>query len=141
MSRAEALAAALYRRSIKRKREPEGFLEDALAAALEHPEVWPRLRTLAGWSSAPAELPTVNTQRRIGADRSDVWLEWPRLATLVIELKPWHPPADWQLAKYAGLSRMVTAIAGYARPLAPTALPMVTWRQVRQLRWPDQPLG
>lgn len=139
--RADELAAALYLRSVKRKREPEGFLEDAFAAALEQPEVWLRVRNLGGWLNLPAEQPRVQTQVRTELGRSDIWLAWPCGQVLVIELKPWHPPSEAQLARYRPFATHVTAVAAYGASLVESSPPMLAWHQLRRLHWDGEPLA
>jgi hypothetical protein len=120
----------------------EGFLEDALAAALEHPEVWPRLRRLAGWSELPEEPPeSVATQEPLPGGRTDIVLRWANGVALVIELKAWDPlPTDGKLAHYASTGHRVTVIAPHPTVYPAPFLPMLTWARLRALAWPGAPL-
>jgi hypothetical protein len=120
----------------------EGFLEDALAAALEHPEVWPRLRRLAGWPELPEGPPaSVTTQDRLPGGRTDIVLRWANGVSLVIELKAWDPlPTDGKLAHYASTGHRVTVIAPHPTVYPAPFLPMLTWARLRALVWPGAPL-
>ncbi|MCK6530441.1 hypothetical protein L6R50_23750 [Myxococcota bacterium] len=155
MPRAEQLAARLYRRALHRNVPHEGFLEDALAAALEHPLVWPRVREAAAWSDLPGATPSVDVQDVLPDGRTDIVLRW-RGESLVLELKRSAPPDVEQLGKYLnepgappaahGLEkrrqdrRWVTAIAAYPTTFPEPFLPMTTWSRLRRIAWPDAPL-
>jgi hypothetical protein len=142
VSQAAHLAARLYRRATSAIVQHEGFLEDALAAALEHPEVWPQLRRLAGWSELPEGPPeSVATQERVPGGRTDVVLRWANGTGLVIELKAWDPlPDDGKLTHYGSTGHRVTVIAPHPTVYPAPFLPMLTWARLRALPWPDAPL-
>lgn len=142
MSRAAYLPARLYRRATSAIVQREGFLEDALAAALEYPETWTRLRRLAGWSDLPDGPPeSVTTQEPVPAGRTDIPLRWANGLALVIELKAWGSlPTDAKLAHYGATGHRVTVIAPHPTVYPPPTLPMLTWARLRALRWPNAPL-
>lgn len=142
MSRAAQLSARLYHRATSETLQREGFLEDALAAALEHPETWPRVRALAGWFELPEEAPeSVATQNAVPGGRTDITLRWAGGTSLAMELKAWDPlPTDDKLELYAKTGHRVTVIAPFARAYSAPFLPMLTWARLRALTWPDAPL-
>ncbi len=142
VSHAARLAARLYRRATSGNVPHEGFLEDALVAALEHPDVWPQLRRLAGWFELP-ETPqeSVTSQEPVQGGRTDVLLRWASGESLVIELKAWAPPPDVAtLATYSSPGHRVTVIAPHPTVYPAPVLPMLTWARLRALPWPDPPL-
>lgn len=145
MPLADHLAARLYRLALRGNVPHEGFLEEVLAAALEHPEVWPRLRARGGkvWEVTPASTPQVQTQVTGDSGRADLLLSWEGGEQLVIELKPWAPPSAEQLDKYLHdlPGAWVTAIAFHTTDYKqPRVLPMLSWRTLRAESWPDEPL-
>ena len=122
MSRADHLPAKLYARARSGGGivQHEGFLEDALAAALEEPGVWAAIRAAhPDWGALPASDPDkpVITQLVAGEGRADIHLTWTTGERLVIELKPWVPPTAAQLERYAKAhpGTLVTAIARWSR--------------------------
>ncbi len=144
MSRADHLPAKLYARARGGVVQHEGFLEDALAAALELPGVWAELRrSHPAWSVLPSSNPqAVVTQVVAGEGRADIHLSWSGGERLIIELKPWAPPSAEQLERYVkghpGAS--VSAIARWSVPYAIAGvLPMTTWGELRALTWPEAP--
>ncbi|MEO7328611.1 MAG: hypothetical protein ABI193_08540 [Minicystis sp.] len=142
MSRSAHLAARHYRRASTKTIQTEGFLEDALAAALEDPEVWPRLQKLGGWTDLPEEAPSnVDTQETLPEGRADITLRWPNGASLVIELKAWDalPTLD-TLERYAAPGHRVTVIAPHTTIYPAKVLPMLTWARLHALSWPGAPL-
>jgi hypothetical protein len=148
-TRADDLLARAWRRATGRQVASEGFLEDALAAALEHPAVWPALVGHLGWQlhDLPMISPQVQTQNRGAFGRTDIELTWPGTAapTLIFELKVQAPPELEQVQRY--LSRtdvQLVAIAVWSNAdevraaLSPAQanrfLGVVTWTQLRRLR-------
>src|SRR5690242_17423010 len=103
-TRADDLLARAWRRAIGRQVASEGFLEDALAAALEHPVVWPALAGHLDWQlrDLPLIAPQVQTQNRGTFGRTDIELTWPGTAepTLIFELKVQAPPELEQVQRY-----------------------------------------
>jgi hypothetical protein len=96
------LLAQLWRRTQSTQSQPEGWLEDALAVALQHSAVWPWLQcklNLRG--SFPASPPTVTRQDWLAEGRTDIQLSWPGGTKLIFELKVGEPPSKSQLERYA----------------------------------------
>jgi hypothetical protein len=146
--RAEALVARGWRRAQRRALETEGFLEDALVAALEDTAVWRQLVAHLGWAErVPAATPRITTQQVIPGGRFDIRLDWDGHTPLVLELKAGDPPGAAQVEHYLRHGVRVAAIA--RTPVGPSIdltlrdwfLGVVTWRQVRELRMPDAPLA
>lgn len=153
--RAERLLAHAWQRAKGRLVSTEGFLEDALAAALEAPTIWPALVEYLGWASSglPAVPPRVRTQRRGDFGRTDIELDWPGwdTATLILELKVQAPAAAEQIGAYLGRAGVrVAAIAAWsneaelraALPAGQAArlLGVVTWNRLRAFAPADPPL-
>lgn len=142
MPRSDLLPARLFRRARSAIRQTEAFLEDALAAALEHPDAWPRLRHLGGWTPLPELAPThVLTQDPVEGGRTDIVLRWAEGSSLVLELKAWDPlPAEGKLAIYGQNGNHVSVIAPHPTIYPPPFLPMLTWARLRAVPWPLAPL-
>jgi hypothetical protein len=141
VARADALAARLWRRSCSQNAQPEGFLEDALAAALEVPGVYEQLAARLGWPCPPGSR-RVSTQDRLETGRSDLRLTWTSGYQLVFELKAYGPATDEQLSQYVSENVEVIAIA--ARPMTHRVRGVVasaTWTALRRVSWPDAPLS
>jgi hypothetical protein len=154
--RAERLLARAWRRAKGRTVSTEGFLEDALAAALEAPTIWPALVAYLGWASRglPAASPRVRTQRAGDFGRTDIELDWPGqdVATLVMELKVQAPPSVEQVAAYIGRDDDVrlAGIAAWSNEAelraalpadqAARLLGVVTWTRLRAFAPADPPL-
>ena len=140
--RAEQTLAQVWHRAVSRKRQPEGFLEDALAAAMEHPGVWPKFCRHAGWDKRlPLVPPTVTTQDSEDEDRTDVRLSWASGKSLIIELKAWTPLRKGQLDRYRRRASLVAAIAPYPAYIEMSnCLGVLTWQDVHLLDWADAPL-
>ncbi|MDP2314880.1 MAG: hypothetical protein Q8P41_18405 [Pseudomonadota bacterium] len=144
MSRSDRLPAKLYARARCGIVAHEGFLEDALAAALGEPGVWAQLRVAhPAWHRLPDADPTaVVTQLVTAEGRADIHLRWAGLEELVIELKPWAPPSAAQMQQYVAghPAALVTAIAQWgADYVIDGVLPMTTWGALRRLSWPGEP--
>lgn len=144
MTRAPRLLARLYGLARVEGHLPtEAFLEQALAAALEEREVWPRLRVLAGWQTLPETTPDrIDSQLVVEEGRTDLTLRWERGVALVLELKAWSPPAPTleQMLRYQRSSLHVAAICTDAAIYPQPILPTLTWTRIRQHRWDDAPL-
>jgi hypothetical protein len=145
--RADNVLARAYWRATQGLLPREGFLEDALAAALEDAEVWARLVDYLGWGQlVPWEAPQVSTQDVVGDGRTDIRLTWPEVPPLVLELKVSDPPTVAQVTKYLEHGARVAAIATYPALLrvAPEHLGrflgVIIWRRIRDLDWPGAPL-
>jgi len=129
----------------------EAFLEAALAAALEDPEVWRRFVARVGWASIDgwghvAEPPVVDTQEEVTGGRTDVTLSWPGQTPIVLELKIHEPPSVGQVETYLAHAH-VAAVAKHVTHLPVNAhaphrwLGVVPWQRFRELDWPGAPLG
>ena len=147
LDRADRLLARAWWRARKRLVETEGFLEDALAAALEEPDVWPCLVRHLRWEArVPDTAPSVRTQRIVPGGRVDIRLDWPGCAPLILELKVAGPPDAAQVENYLRHGFLVAAIAGTAAPLAldaqyeGTFLGVRTWQSIRTLPLEPAPL-
>ncbi|MFV9505160.1 MAG: hypothetical protein AB4911_11410 [Oscillochloridaceae bacterium umkhey_bin13] len=147
MSRADALLAKAYRRSTQRLIPAEGFLEDALAAVLEEPSVWPRLVKHLGLEQlVPLKAPFLRTQEHVETGRKDITLIWPERPPLICELKVYEPPSAHQINRYLQLGAEVISIASLPQRIrlepgrATSYLGVVTWGQLRSLSWPEEPL-
>lgn len=145
--RADNVLARAYWRATQGLLPREGFLEDALAAALEDAEVWARLVDHLGWGQlVPREAPQVSTQDVVADGRTDIRLTWPEAPPLVLEIKVSDPPTVAQVTKYLEHGTRVAAIATYPALLrvAPghlgRFLGVITWRRIRDLDWPGAPL-
>ena len=147
MSRADTLLARAYWRATQELRPREGFLEDALAAVLEHREVWPRLVTHLRWEGrVPQTPPVLQTQDHVEQGRTDITLTWPGQLPLVLELKVHQPPHPNQINKYLCTGARVAAVAGVPARIrvdpdaAARYLGVVTWARLRAFSWPAEPL-
>lgn len=145
--RAEKLIAALWRRATREIRQPEGFLEDALAAILEEPAIWAHLVDHLGWGNiVPRDPPRVSTQDIVADGRTDICLSWSDAPPLVLELKVTDAPRAAQVNTYLATGVRVAAIATYPALLRVTPeysdrfLGVITWRRIRNLDWPGAPL-
>ncbi len=145
MGRAEQTLARVWRCGSSAVLLREAALEAALAAALEHPDVWPRLREVLRLDAYPARSPSVTTQDRVETGRTDVTLEWPS-AKLVLELKAGWPPSAEQVRAYLQAGADVVAIAkhpGYLDVAVPAGRAfhgVVTWASIRKIEIPGAPL-
>ena len=146
MSRSDRLAAKLYNRARAGGGmvAHEGFLEDALVAALEQPGLWARVRAAhAAWERLPpADPSTVVTQVVSTEGRADIHLRWGLDVELVIELKPWAPPSAEQMGQYVKghPGALVTAVAQWRADYSDDrVLPMTTWGTLRALSWEGEP--
>ncbi len=154
MLRAEKVLARAWQRAQSRILPREGFLEDALAAALEHPSVWPWLSQSLKWHERlPQFAPSVRTQYSDAAGRTDIELSWPdqQSPVVILELKVSAPPTSEQIGRY--LTRENVLLVGIGswsnedelRASLPIAeadrlLGVITWGQIRQLVWEEAPL-
>src|SRR5262245_61309852 len=94
MDRRAWLLARGWERARQRALQTEGFLEDALASALELPEFWRRFANEMGCAEhVPPEQPEVSTQETVDEGRADIILEWPNGYRLAVELKAGEPPS------------------------------------------------
>ncbi len=147
MARSDHLPAKLYARARGGGGivAHEGFLEDALAAALEEPGVWAAMRSAhPAWLRLPASDPVrpVGTQLITTEGRADIHLRWPTGEELVIELKPWAPPSARQMEQYVKghPGAVVTAVAQWSAVYAnERVLAMTTWGALRALTWAGEP--
>ncbi len=159
MPRADHLLARAWERARQQILPSENFLEDALAAALEHPAVWPRLVSHFDWSDRlPHSAPTVITQRVDTWGRTDIELVWrDRDSPIVVfELKVQAPPTVEQttveqIGRYlARENNVLIGIGAWSNAAALRAelpiahvgrlIDVVTWNQLRYLTWNDAPL-
>lgn len=147
VSRAERLLARSWERAHYQLLPKEGFLEDALAAALEAPLVWERLVAHLGWTDrVPAGAPSLTTQDRVTEGRTDITLSWPSGYRIAIELKTDEPPSARQIEAYLRSGLDVIAIAKLPARIEVTDVPerhffgVVTWSRIRELDWNDAPL-
>jgi hypothetical protein len=148
-----AQAYSRARHALKGVLATEGFLEDALAAALGCSDVWGRLVRHLGWNgrvpeSAPSEVKT-QTPTADDAGRTDIRLEWRDHVSVVLELKAGPAPSENQLRTYledkAADGCLVGAIAKYPSLLnlpryESRVLGVKTWRRIRELDWDGSPL-
>jgi hypothetical protein len=154
MPRADHLLARAWERARQQILPSEGFLEDALAAALEHPAAWPRLVEHFGWGDRlPHATPTISTQRADTWGRTDIELAWrDRDSPIVVfELKVQAPPTSEQISRYlARENNVLIGIGAWSNAAALRAdlpiahvdrlIDVVTWNQLRHLTWRDAPL-
>ncbi len=153
--RADNLLLQAWRRARGRLVSAEGFLEDALAAALEHPTVWPCLMRHLGWQDyrLPVTQPNVRTQHAGDFGRTDIELEWPGkdAPTLILELKVQAPPGPEQVGAYLARDGVLLAAvaawpntdelrAGLPPQQAGRLLRVITWAQIRRLECDSSPL-
>jgi hypothetical protein len=145
--RSEHLLAKLWHRANGDRRQPEGFLEDALAAALSNPDVWPLLRNqLSGFDKLPGTCPVVSTQDANQNGRTDIRLSWPSGQSLVLELKVVEPPSVHQVNEYLKSDAYVAAVAKLPAHLdvapdhADRFLGVITWKQLRDVVGSDTSL-
>lgn len=148
--RQEHLLARFFRYATRANVPREAFLEAALAAALEHPEVWRRFvakvgwATLDGWAHVTAP-PTVDTQEEVTGGRTDITLRWVGHTPVVLELKIDDPPLAQQVETYLAGAH-VAAVAKYVAHLPVRGhathrwLGVVPWQRFRELDWPGAPL-
>ena len=147
MDRKERLLARGWERARRRVLQTEGFLEDALAAALEVPEFWRRFVELVGLTDVlPAGQPRASTQDSVDEGRTDVTLGWPGGYQLALELKTTEPPAPRQIEGYLRSGLDVLAIAKLSArisvdsPRGRRFFGVVTWTRIRGLDWAGAPL-
>ncbi len=118
---------------------PEAALEDALAAALESTDAWPRMVQHFRWP-LPRDRPTVTTQDRVQEGRSDIRLSFPSGERVVLELKAGPAPELKQVRKYEEGARVI-GIAKTPRVYpSPKLLGSITWADLKHLPWSDAPL-
>lgn len=146
VSRSDQLVAKLYNRARAGGAmvAHEGFLEDALVAALELPGVWARVRAAhAAWERLPSADPSAVVTQLVSTEgRADIHLRWGLDAELVIELKPWAPPSAEQMGQYVKghPGALVTAVAQWRADYpGDRVLPMTTWGALRALSWDGEP--
>ncbi|WP_437507283.1 hypothetical protein [Sorangium sp. So ce1099] len=147
MSRSERLLARSWERAHRQLLQKEGFLEDALAAALEEPIVWERLIAHVGWTErVPAGVPSVTTQDRVTEGRTDITLTWPSGHRIALELKTDEPPSAGQIEAYMRSGLDVIAVAKLPAHIKVADVPgrqflgVITWSRIRELDWKDAPL-
>ncbi len=147
MQRSDHLLARSWKRASRTVLQTEGFLEDALAAALEAPEFWQRLIAHVGLTEQlPAGQPRVSTQDSVDEGRTDIILEWPSGYRLALELKTLDPPAPGQIERYLRSGLDVIAIAKLPASIKVNASPerrffgVVTWTRIREIDWAGAPL-
>jgi hypothetical protein len=132
--RADQLLARAWLRANKRLVETEGFLEDALTAALEDRAVWPHLVEHLGWQGCvPTTPPRLRTQVIIPGGRLDICLDWPNHPSLALELKVHTQAGTMQVEHYLRAGYLVATIARLpgavpvAAEIAHAFLGSVTW--------------
>jgi hypothetical protein len=147
MDRRARLLARSWERARQRVLQTEGFLEDALASALEVPEFWQRFaREMACDGHVPPEQPEVSTQETVDEGRADIILEWPSGYRLAVELKVGEPPSPAQIERYLRSGLDVLAIAKFPAsidvetPGQRRFFGLRTWSQVHDIDWEDAPL-
>ena len=147
MDRRIWLLARSWKRAQQRVLQTEGFLEDALASALELPEFWRRFAVEAGCSDhVPPEQPEVTTQETVDEGRTDIIVQWPSGYRLAIELKAGQPPSPDQIERYLRSGLNVLAIAKFPASLKVEApehrrfFGVMTWARIRQIDWDGAPL-
>jgi hypothetical protein len=152
--RAERLLARAWERAHSKILPREGFLEDALAAALEHPAVWSQFISHFNWQNQlPQNMPAVRTQNAGAFGRTDIELSWASLdyPTLVLELKVIAPPTREQISRYlirddilivgvGAWSNAAELREGLPNVQKKRLLDVVTWTQIRQLTWNEAPI-
>lgn len=149
-NRAERLLGRFFQYATHENVPREAFLEAALAAALEHPEVWRRFVAKVGWATLDgwahvATPPTVDTQEEVTGGRTDITLRWPGRTPVVLELKIHDPPSAQQVETYLATAH-VAAVAKHVAHLPVRGhathrwLGVVSWQRFRELDWPDAPL-
>lgn len=147
---AEEILARAWKRAQSGQVQTEGFLEDALAAALEEPSIWRQLRTHLGWDEAvPEQAPRVTRQDQAPAEkgRTDIRLGWPGRRPLVLELKIYTPPSAKQIQRYLDSGADVAALAGIPAQLAVQVpagqqfLGVIPWCRIRELSMVGVPLS
>lgn len=147
--RARALLSQFYRLAGHGNVPREAFLEAALAAALEDPEVWPRFAEASGWArrlgpSHLAAAPVVSTQDWVAGGRTDIRLSWSDRSPVVLELKVTDPPTSQQVETYLAGAH-VAAVAKTSVPINVRRhepfewLGILTWQFFRDLNWPGAP--
>lgn len=145
VGRAEGLLARVWRCASAQAVQSEAALEAALAAALEHPGVWPQLRARLDLEAYPIEPPRVITQERVDTGRTDITLGWVT-KRLVLELKQGMPPSEAQLRAYLETGADVLAIAKYPGWIDVVVQAggvfrgFVTWAEIRGIDWAEAPL-
>jgi hypothetical protein len=148
--REEGLLGRFYHYATHANVPREAFLEAALAAALEHPEVWRRFVAKVGWGTINgwahvAEPPAVDTQDDVVGGRTDITLRWHGQAPIVLELKIHEPPLASQVETYLATAH-VAAVAKHVThlPVRHHAvhrwLGVVAWQRFREFDWPGAPL-
>lgn len=147
MDRREWLLARSWERARQKVLPTEGFLEDALASALEHPEFWRRFSLEMGWDGhVPPEQPEISTQETLEEGRADITLEWPNGYRLAVELKAGEPPVPAQIERYLRSGLDVLAIAKFPASIKVEApkprrfFGVTTWARIRRIDWEDAPL-
>ena len=147
--RARALLSQFYRLAGHGNVPREAFLEAALAAALEDPEVWPRFADASGWARrlGPSHLtaaPVVSTQDWVAGGRTDIRLSWSDRTPVVLKLKVTDPPTSQQVETYLAGAH-VAAVAKSSVPINVRShepyewLGILTWQFFRDLNWPGAP--
>lgn len=140
MSRSAHLVGKLWNRSKSLRSQPEGFLEDALAAVMEAPGVWQAIRSSFDWPM-PDETPKVSTQDHVEGGISDIRLSWETGQQLVIELKVWNPPSESQLQQYSDENVYLAAFAAFPASYAlPRCFGAITWGRLTQVEMINTPL-
>lgn len=147
MPRAEELVATSWKRALHGNLQKEGFLEDALAAALEAPGVWERLHAHLKLSNdVPSTLPVVSTQDVVEEGRTDICLRWPSGYRLTLELKIDNQPGKEQVERYQRSGSDVITVARLPGHIdAPESnghkfFGSFTWSYLRKLDWANAPL-
>lgn len=147
MTLTEKILARAWRRAQSRKLEKEGFLEDALAAALEAPGVWNRLVAHLGWSDIVSSIqPEITSQDWLEEGRTDILLTWEDGYKLALELKVNSLPPRNQIEQYLKSGVDVAAISRASAsidvevPAGRRFLGVVPWSRIRELDWGEAPL-
>lgn len=134
--RADQLLARAWARS---RVLPEAALEDALAAALEATDAWPRMVRHFRWP-LPKDRPTVTTQDRVEEGRSDIRLTFASGEPVVLELKAGPAPELHQVRKYEEGARVIGIATTPRLYPSPALVGSTLWSDLRAMPWLDPPL-
>lgn len=118
---------------------PEAALEDALAAALEATDAWPRMVRHFRWP-LPKDRPKVTTQDRVEEGRSDIRLTFTGGERAVLELKAGPAPGLHQLRKYEEGARVVGIATTPRLYPSPALVGSTLWSDLRAMPWLAPPL-
>jgi hypothetical protein len=138
---ADRLLAQAWRRSTSSNLQPEGFIEDALAAVLETTDAWTRLVGHFRWD-VPKGSFRVTAQDVVEQGRSDLRLTFLDGKQVVLELKAGDAPARSQVCQYLDPNVLVIGLASTSRRYShPQLVGTSTWTDVVNMPWPSPPLA